>query len=67
MVDEPRHEQDRLTDLRESGEAIGKLAEDAERFARVVEAFRAEDAPRFQNELSEAGLSDRPMDLPLAV
>lgn len=58
MANERRTEEERLAELRESGEAIGKLAEDAERFRRAVEAFRAQDAERFQTELAAAELLD---------
>jgi hypothetical protein len=59
MSDEPRTEQERLAELRESGEAVGRLAEDTARFQRVVEAFRAQDADAFHRELAEGGLVER--------
>ncbi len=48
--------EDRLGELREMAEAIGKLADDKERFQTVVEAFRAEDVETFQDALAIAGL-----------
>jgi hypothetical protein len=42
MEDQSREEH--LLELRESGEAIGKLAENPEAFRAAVEALRAEDA-----------------------
>ena len=59
MDDEPRTPEERLAELRESGEAIGKLASEPERFFRVVEAFRAQDAERFQAELAAIDLIPR--------
>ena len=50
---------DRLDDLRASGETIGQLAANADLFAAAAEAFRAEDAERFQDVLGRAGLLDR--------
>ena len=47
---------ERLTELRQTGEAIGKLAKDEAAFTRTVEAFRARDAEKFQSELSRLGL-----------
>jgi hypothetical protein len=41
MGDEPRSEEERLEELRQTGEVVGKLSSDAEAFARTVEAFRA--------------------------
>jgi hypothetical protein len=51
-----RLETERLAELRESGEAIGRLADDTERFRRAVEAFRGRDVQGFQAALAEAGL-----------
>jgi hypothetical protein len=59
MSDEIRNEQERLAELRATGEAVGKLAGDAEAFRRVVDAYRARDAERFQTELARLGLIDR--------
>src|SRR5437588_10961908 len=59
MDDGPRTEAEQLAELRASGEAIGKLAQDPAAFRRVVEAFRAQDAERFQAELAAAGVLDR--------
>lgn len=50
---------ERLEELRASGETIGKLAENAELFTAAAEAFRAEDAERFQDVLARAGVLDR--------
>jgi len=50
---------DRLEELRASGAAIGRLAEQPELFAAAAAAFRAEDAERFQDALGRAGLFDR--------
>jgi hypothetical protein len=47
---------ERLTELRETAEAVAVLAEDEEAFRRAVEAFRAQDAARFQAELATLGL-----------
>ncbi len=47
---------DRLEELREMAEAIGKLADDKESFHTVVEAYRAEDVEAFQDALAIAGL-----------
>lgn len=58
MSEVPRSEDDRLAELRESGEAVGKLAEDAKRFKQVVEAFRAEDVAAFRKGLVDAGVDD---------
>src|SRR5258708_27972602 len=52
----PTDELDRLAELREYGEAVGKLAEDPKRFEQVVEAFRAENADAFHKGLVEAGV-----------
>lgn len=59
MSDVPRSEANRLSELRESGEAVGKLAEDAARFQQVVEAFRAEDVDAFHKALVDAGVDDQ--------
>lgn len=59
MNNDSRSDEQQLAELQESGEAIGKLAEDADRFGRVVEAFRSRDTDRFQAELSEIGLLER--------
>lgn len=47
---------ERLDELREMAEAIGKLAEDKEHFHSVVEAFRAENVEAFQDALAIVGL-----------
>lgn len=59
MALDPQAEAERLAELRESGEVIGKLAQDADAFARVVDAFRALDAARFQEEVNKLGLLGR--------
>ena len=52
-------EEDKLAELRETGEAIGKLAQDEKAFGRVAEAFLAQNAEHFQTELSKIGLLHR--------
>jgi hypothetical protein len=47
---------DRITELRASGEAIGRLAADPEVFRKAVDAFRAQDAEAFQGVLAQADL-----------
>lgn len=59
MSDEPRTEQERIAELQATGEVVGKLAADAEAFRRVVDAYRARDAERFQTELALLGLIER--------
>jgi len=49
----------RLEELQASGETIGQLAENPELFAEAAEAFRAQDAERFQDVLGRAGLLAR--------
>jgi len=49
--------EERLAELRGAAEVIAKLAEDEEAFAATVEAFRAQDAARFQEALSKVGLA----------
>jgi hypothetical protein len=56
MGNDPRSDEERLAELRQSGEAIGQLAEDPGAFNRAVEAFRAQDAERFRGELGKLGL-----------
>lgn len=46
---------ERLQELRDTGEAIGKIAEDPKAFQRLVEAYRAKDAERFQSALATLG------------
>ncbi|MGH9398634.1 MAG: hypothetical protein ACRD18_17525 [Terriglobia bacterium] len=46
----------RLAELRQTGEAIGKLAKDEAAFGRAAEAFRAGNAEQYQSELSKLGL-----------
>lgn len=59
MTNNPHSQDERFTELRQSGEVIGKLADNSEVFGSVVEAFRAHDAERFQAELVKARLLDR--------
>lgn len=47
---------DRIDDVRLTVEAAGKLAAEPESFLRAFEAFRANDAERFQSELSRVGI-----------
>ena len=54
MADESFDE--RLEDIEQTAQAALALSEDADAFLRALEAFRAEDAERFQSELSRAGL-----------
>ena len=46
----------RIIELKQTGEAIGKLAKDAATFSRTAEAFRSQNAEQFQAELSKLGL-----------
>ncbi|PYS83738.1 MAG: hypothetical protein DMF67_07810 [Acidobacteria bacterium] len=48
--------EERLEELRQTGEAIGKLAQNPDAFERAVNAFRAQDAERFQAELAKLDL-----------
>jgi len=48
--------EDRLEELRLTGEVVGKLGENEEGFAAAVDAFRARDAERFQSVLAELGI-----------
>ena len=54
MSDKSREE--KLVQLRQTGEAIGKLATDKAAFTRAAEAFRAQNAENFQGELGKLGL-----------
>jgi len=54
MSEKPREE--KLTELRQTGEAMGKLAADESAFTRAAEAFRAQNAESFQAELGKLGL-----------
>jgi len=56
MTNENAAEDDRLRELRETGQAIGKLAKDEAAFAHAVNAFRAENAAEFQAQLGKLGL-----------
>lgn len=57
--DQRLSEEERLTELRDTAEAVAKLAEDENVFKRTVEAFRANNAEAFQGELSKIGLLNR--------
>ncbi len=48
--------EDRLAELKDGGEAIGRLAENQKVFAEAVEAFRAVDADAFQAILERVGI-----------
>ena len=50
---------ERLEELRVSGATIARLAEQPELFAAAADAFRAQDAERFQDALARAGVLDR--------
>ena len=52
-------EHDRIEELRQSGEAIGVLASQPDLFEEAAQAFRADDAERFQDVLGRAQLLDR--------
>src|SRR5690242_3355558 len=54
MADQPIDE--RLDDIEQTVQAALSLAQDPEAFLRALDAFRAEDAERFQSELSRADL-----------
>jgi len=49
-------QQDKLAELQQTGEAMGKLAADEAVFTRTAEAFRAQDAEAFQSEIGRVGL-----------
>jgi len=49
-------QEEKLAELQQTGEAIGKLAADEAAFTRAAEAFRAQDAEGFQSELGRLGL-----------
>src|SRR6266545_2699333 len=57
--EEPGTEAQRLAELRDTAEAIGKLAADEKLFNLAVEAFRARDAEQFQAVLAAAGVLQR--------
>jgi hypothetical protein len=59
MPEDPISNKQRLTELIETGEAIGKLAENEDAFKNVVKAYQAQDAERFQAELVAIGLLER--------
>ena len=58
-MNDARSQDERLLELMTTAEAVGKLAEDEATFRRVVEAFRAQDAVRFEAELTRLHLFDR--------
>jgi len=45
-----------LSEMKEAGEAIGKLAEDEQAFTRAVEAFEKRDADAFRKALESRQL-----------
>ncbi len=47
---------DRIAELRASGEAVGRLAADPDVFRKALDAFRAQDAEAFQGVLAQADL-----------
>src|SRR3972149_1690227 len=51
-------DEERIVELRETGKAIRILAKDEGAFTRTVEAFRAQNAGRFQAELDKLHLSE---------
>jgi hypothetical protein len=55
---EAESQEERLRELQQTGEAFGKLASDPDAFRAAVEAFRAEDAERFQSILGTLGVLD---------
>jgi hypothetical protein len=59
MADRALSEEERLKELRETGEAIGTLAKDEAAFTRAVEAFRALNAEAFQGILGKLDLLPR--------
>ena len=52
-------QEEHLQELRETGEAVGKLAANPDAFREAVDAFRAEDAERFQSILGRLDLLGR--------
>jgi hypothetical protein len=50
---------DRLQELRELSEAVAKLAENPDAFKEAYEAFKAQDADRFQAVIDRAQLGER--------
>ncbi len=59
MKGEMSSDMERLAELRETAEAVAKLAEDEKAFSLAVEAFREQDAERFQAVLADLGLLRR--------
>src|SRR5664280_942774 len=51
-----KSQEEKLAELRQTGEAIGKLAADEAAFTRAAEAFRAQNAEAFQSELGKLEL-----------
>jgi len=49
----------RLAELRETAEAVGKLADDKDAFGKAVEAFRAQDVDAFRDVLDRFDLLGR--------
>jgi hypothetical protein len=58
-VSEQSSDDQRIDELRETAEAVGKLAADEEAFRQVVDAFRKQDVERFQLGLDRVGLIER--------
>ncbi len=56
MSDEMVTSEQRLQGLTRSAEVMGKLAQDREGFAEAAEAYRMEDAERFQKALDRVGI-----------
>ena len=57
MADDPF--EGRLAELRDTADAVGRLADEKEAFGRVVEAFRAQDVDTFRDVLGRFDLLDR--------
>jgi hypothetical protein len=51
-----KSQEEKLAELQQTGEAIGKLAADEAAFTRTAEAFQAQNADTFQAELGKLGL-----------
>lgn len=51
-----KSQEEKLTELQQTGQAIGKLAADEAAFTRAAEAFLAQNAENFQSELGKLGL-----------
>ena len=51
-----KSQEEKILELQQTGEAIGKLAANEAAFTRAAEAFRAQNAEAFQSELGKLGL-----------